>query len=234
MAAGPIETDRTVLRLAGPRGGICTRAALLAGGLTESTVDNRVRAGLLRLVGRGVYAIDELAGDTTPLHLALAVFPEAVISHTTAAALHGLAIDPSTTRGPVHVNVPAPIRRRVKGAVTHPRRTMPDGDDVEALLGLPVTSAARTIVDLAAIVGPARLRHIVHTGVRDNNPSLIALMASFQASARRGVSGIAGLRRVLNGMTDHTPVNRSALEAARVDLLAAGGLTGWIAQYRPP
>lgn len=232
--AGSIDYDKAVLVTAAQRSGVCFREELLDRGLSRSAIDRRVRAGLLRSVGRGVYVVDELTGAHTPMERALALVPLSVLSHLTAALLRCFPIDPGADRGTVHVTVPPGVSRRLDGIVIHPVRRHLTLDDVSVVDGLPVTSPARTAFDLAALVGRSRLRHIVQTQIRDGSLEPSQLIACFDANARRGVNGVSTLRPVLASMFDETDIGRSALEEALGQLLETYRISGFEPEYRPP
>ncbi|HXL41746.1 MAG TPA: type IV toxin-antitoxin system AbiEi family antitoxin, partial [Actinomycetota bacterium] len=84
----------------------------------------------------------------------LAAGPDAVASHRSAAALHGM---PGAPRW-VEVMVPRPHQVRVEGVIAHRTRLLAS-EDVGRPKGIPATTPARTIADLARIypatkVGP--------------------------------------------------------------------------------
>jgi hypothetical protein len=189
---------------------------------------------MLRPIRRGVYVVDELANETTPWHAATLAIPASIISHVTAGEILGFALPDRALARPIDVIVPNGTNLRLPGVILHRQRRPPTGDDVVIIDGLPVTAAARTIVDLSTVVSRARLQHIVQTQVVDGNPSADALMACFHAVARRGVKGIGVLRGLLGALFDDHPVLRSKLEQATADLLATAGIEGFVAQYRPP
>lgn len=125
---------------------------LLALGLTDREIRNRIARGSLVRVRRGHYVISgETAPEAAHLRLLAATLPhlapENVISHTSAALLHGL-----------------PVSRPDLGQVTTIRRTPGHGcqsgklrarhtaiTDAEVTLTghIPVTTPARTVCDLA-------------------------------------------------------------------------------------
>ena len=136
--------------LAARQHGVVTRAQLLAAGLTEAAVEHRVRSGRLFRLHRGVYAVGHTAVDLPGRDLAavLACGPEALLSHQSAGAR--IEVTPAW-RGPVHVL--APGRHQHRGVVVHQsRRLAPEDRAVRD--GIPVTSAVRTLVDLADVLRP--------------------------------------------------------------------------------
>lgn len=135
--------------------GIRTAAELRREGKTASQISTLVRHGVLIQVRRGVYARAEMAADlaTRPggdhlLHTAaaLATLGPAVASHQSAAVIHGMALlaKPrivTLTRPPDGNRSPRP-RIRLHYA------QLP-ADHVTVVHGMRVTTAARTVIDLA-------------------------------------------------------------------------------------
>ena len=95
----PVSTKSEViiLTLAARTAGVVTRADLREAGLAASTIDLRVRRGLLLRMWRGLYEVPELTDDRTPLFLAVKSVPGSVLSHRSAARLWGFPI-PAPTR----------------------------------------------------------------------------------------------------------------------------------------
>lgn len=234
VMAGVVECDAIIMNLAAHRAGVCLRSELLAAGITRSSLGRRIEAGVLRPTVRGVYIVDGLAGKRTPLHHAVAALNDAELSRFTAGRLQNFAIDPTIDASTVHVAVPHGTNRQIVGVSIHRRRRPSAAQDLVTIDGLPVTGPALTLVDLAAVVGPSRLRHLVQTQVHDQRPSLGELIACFDSVARRGVNGIGSLRKVLRTMTDGEPVHHSRLEQLTARLLRTHGIDGYRAQFRPP
>jgi very-short-patch-repair endonuclease len=123
--------------------GVISRRQLLDAGWNGSAIDRRVAAGRLIVLFRGVYAVGHAA--VTPRGWCraalLAVGPDAVLSHRSAAYLWAL-LDPPDA---VHVTVPRKLRSR-PGLVIHHAALEPH--DTAIRDGLPLTSAVRTLHDL--------------------------------------------------------------------------------------
>ena len=142
-----------IAALAGRQGGVVGIGQLLAAGLTRAAVSRRVAAGVLHPLQRGVYAVGHrdlgVAGRRWAAVLAYA--PDGVISDRTAAAAFGLL----SGGGTLHVTVAATGRRPRDGIRMHRRRLAPD--EITRLDGLPITTPARTLLDLAATLPAPRL-----------------------------------------------------------------------------
>ncbi|MGH3153807.1 MAG: type IV toxin-antitoxin system AbiEi family antitoxin domain-containing protein [Streptosporangiaceae bacterium] len=131
--------------------GVISRDQASEAGYTERAIDYRLRSGAWRRVRRGAYAAftGELSREGKLWAAVLRAGPGAVLSHETAAELHGLIDKPV---GPIHVSVPAQRRpgqvHPLRGIVIHRSRCL-----VAEWVGpwrLPRTSVEDTILDLVA------------------------------------------------------------------------------------
>jgi hypothetical protein len=112
-----------------------------------ATTDYWVRAGRLHLIHRGVYALGHgvLRREGRWLAAVLACGDRAVLSHRSAASHWGL-LATATTR----VDVTAPASRHGTNGVRLHRSRSLDARDTTDHEGIPVTTIARTLLDLAA------------------------------------------------------------------------------------
>jgi hypothetical protein len=137
--------------------GIVTTRELAAAGISDCRISTLVQRGDLHQVGRGVYANGAKARDMLKfpdgrqlLELAAAVAavaPAAIVSHESAAYLHSIDLlarpDRTTT-----LTYPPLRRGRVRAGVKLHAATVPP-EQITSVVGLPVTTPARTVVDLA-------------------------------------------------------------------------------------
>jgi Transcriptional regulator, AbiEi antitoxin len=137
----------TLAAAAHARGGVFTWGEALAAGYSVGEVRARLASGRWRRIRRGMYAA---GGADAARRLAAAVvasLPGAVLSHRSAAVLHSLPVW-GRDDGLVHVVLPGGRSRRRHGVHVH---ATPCGTrDIVEVGQLPVTSRARTAVDLAA------------------------------------------------------------------------------------
>jgi len=142
-------TDRAIAELARTQHGLVTRRQLLGLGVGRAAVVRRLGAGRLHQVHRGVYTVGHplLTREGRWLAAVLACGRGAVLSHLDAAAAWGLR---SHHRGPVDVSVPPGARRERPGIRIHRAPLAPA--DVATKERIPLTSAARTLVDVAAVL----------------------------------------------------------------------------------
>jgi very-short-patch-repair endonuclease len=123
LEVAEMRPEARILELAGRQHGAVTSAQLLAAGWSPTMIRGRVRAGWLRPLHRGVY----LVGPLEP-------YPAAVLWDWRPPR-----------EGPMHVIAGGRSR---DGLIVH--HTDLDPRDITRRHGIPVTSAARTILDLAA------------------------------------------------------------------------------------
>lgn len=134
-----------VAQLVGPRQGRITTAQLRSLDVGEATIDRWARAGYLYPRLPGVYAVGS-AARTVESDLWEAVLyagPGAMLSHGTAAWWRDLIDFPVYPR---HVSTPR-RKRALPGIAVHGRRPELDRQRHK---GIPVTSIAQTVFDLAA------------------------------------------------------------------------------------
>ena len=127
--------------------GYFTAAQARQAGFSHALLSHHVRAGLFERIYLGIYRLKRFPSSThEDLFVAwLRVGENAVISHNSALALYDLSdLLPSE----IHLTVPRTASRRHPGLRLHTNRLEPR--DVTTYMGLPVTTVARTITDLAA------------------------------------------------------------------------------------
>ena len=184
-------------------------AELRACGLTDNAVATRVRRGWLHRTHPGVYAVGH-AGLTLRGRFLAAVKAcggGAALSYFAAAALWEL-VPWDDSRLP-DVTIPGTSLRRIRGINVHRTRLPVSPIRFD---GIPVTSPARTLIDLSSVLPFKSLRRAVREAQARKRVHLHEL-----AHARS-----AALKRIL--ATGVTPT-RSELEDAVLDLILRGGLT---------
>ena len=121
---------------------------MLRRGVAAHTIDRMVRAGRVIVLRRGLYQIGpQPARRAVETAAVLACGPTGRVSHTNAAAFHGV-LDATHARRTVEVTVPRDKRRRIEGVRIHRVRDL-FPDEVTVLDGIPVTTPARTLLDSA-------------------------------------------------------------------------------------
>jgi very-short-patch-repair endonuclease len=214
-AAG--EFDRAIAELAERQHGVVARRQLLELGLGTGGIASRIRRGNLHRLHQGVYAVGHLVltRDGRWMAAALAVGPEAVLSHRSAGVLWGLI--PAWT-GEIEVTTPSRVRARQGICV---RRSAFADDERTEVDGIPVTSPFRTLLDLAGVLKMRQLElawnELEVRGLTDSMP-LRELMARYL-----GRRGSANLRALLEG-AGSDGVTRNEFEESFIGLIDAHGL----------
>jgi very-short-patch-repair endonuclease len=139
-----VEIDRRIAGLARRQFGVVGYVQLIAAGIPRGAIERRIAGGRLLRLHRGVYAVGHTAPRREARWLAavLACGPEALLSLLSAGCLWKLR----EADGPLP-DVSAATRRRHRGIATH--RAALTRADRRVRLGIPVTSPARTLVDLS-------------------------------------------------------------------------------------
>jgi very-short-patch-repair endonuclease len=207
--------DREIERIATAAHGVVTRRQLLDAGVTEEEIKQRLARGALLREHWGVYRVGHQAPSVHARYMAavLACGEGALLSGRAAGHLHGLV-----KGAPPKPTVTTPTQRSVRGVATR-RARHPDPRDRAVRDGIPVTTVARTLVDLAADLTPGALARACHeAGVlyRTTPADVDAVLAR-----RPNSPGAKKLRRILHG---ETPVTLSRLESRFLALLTADNL----------
>jgi len=144
--------------LAGRQRGYVTRRQLLAGGVPPATIDHWIVCGRLIRVHAGVYAVGHVPQEPASRAYAavLACGPRALLSHRSAASLWGLV---KGWKEPLEVTAPA---KHVRPGIRAHRSTTLTPADRRRWLGVPVTSAERTVLDVAPRLSNRQLTRMVN------------------------------------------------------------------------
>lgn len=206
--SAPREWNRAIAVLAAEQHGLVTVAQLEAMGFSSAAVRRRAAGGALHRIHRGVFAVrsPQLTHSGHRLAAVLACGEGTVLSHHAAAAHAGFRASDATV-----VDVISPTRAgRCRCGIRVHRTSLLPSEDVTVLDGVPLTTAARTIVDLAGVLRPGPLEYAIHRAqVRQLvTPVEIAqVMARFESRA-----GIAILRRILGGAIPGEERSKSRVE----------------------
>jgi hypothetical protein len=196
------------------------RPQALAAGLVDDEIRRRRRRGDWSTLQRGAYLVGPNRPDTLQRHL-LAVRATvaglrapAVVSHGSAAAVHGLPLWGVPLRQ-VHVTRQPPARSADEGRLrSHVARLGPD--DVVMVGGTAVTSITRTVVDLARSVPFAPALVVADAALASGRTTTAELMAALEACA--GTRGTRSARRALRAADPRSEsVGESRSRALMID-----------------
>jgi very-short-patch-repair endonuclease len=203
--------------VAGRQRGVVTRKQLEAIGFETATITRWAKDGRLHRVHRGVYAVGHMAISWEARCLAAVLArPGSVASHKTAAWIHGLL---RTRPGTIHLT--APTRQRLKrDFVVHFARL--EADDRTTVDGIPVTSPARTVLDLAPAESRGDLERLLQRA--DDNELLDRRRFDALLVRAGGHPGRRKLTDALRTFTSERATLRSDLERRFRRLVLAAGL----------
>jgi len=212
--------DRAAAAVAARQHGVITLHQLEHCGLGPSAIQVRVAARRLQRLWRGVYAFGhrELRPEGRALAAVLACGAEAALSCRSASDQWGML---ATARVAIEVTVATRGGRlRRRGIDLHCVRRL-DERDVTVLDGIPITTPARTLVDLCAVVPDRRVERALEQA---RVLQLIAPGAIEGALERAVGRKTAALTRLLAAETRTPTLTRSELEEAFLELCRGGGL----------
>jgi very-short-patch-repair endonuclease len=224
MAEVSNHATRRLVAVARRQEGLVTTRQLQTVGLSDEAISRWASTGRIRPVFRAVFTLGHARISTQArMRAAALACPGAVISHRSVAALLGFG-----KTAPVVVDlIPGEQRgRKIDGIKPH-RVPFPGRSEWGYVNGIPVTSVARTIVDLAGVQGEKQLRESVERAATERLLDVAAIEAILAVGPKR--RGAPCLRRVLApwrpvAETAKYPTFRSLFEAKLLPLVAAAGL----------
>jgi Protein of unknown function (DUF559)/Transcriptional regulator, AbiEi antitoxin len=200
------ELDQPRLqRLARRQWGVVSRRQLVVLGFTADRIATWLRTARLVRLHRGVYAVghDQLRLEGRWLAAVMACGSGAVLSHRDAAQLWELRQSSSAL---IDVTVPSRAGRLRRRGIRVHRSGRLAAEEVTTRHGIPVTTVARTLLDLADVLDLQALRRVVTEAEYRNRFDLTAVNAVVEHNpGRRG----ARLMRAIEGRQHRT---RSPLE----------------------
>jgi hypothetical protein len=226
-----VKVDYVLGQIASSQAGLLGHDQVIARGLSERGIRHRVQSNAWLPAGRGLYRVNGVDGDYRGyLRAAIAILPGATVSHESAAELRAI---PSVQRGKAVVTVHARTTHVFPGVRIH--RSLDLADHHRSVLGgLPVTTAARTIVDLAAFLRRQHMAHVIDESLAARIVAIDELQALFDEVARRGRTGSALMRSLLGERTGFDHVTATTLERVGMKTFVAGGLPRPEFQYPAP
>ncbi len=219
-----VEAQALIDELASRQFGVVSRAQLRRAGVPAHVIDRGVRRSRLRTLHPGVYRVGPAA---VPLEremaAVLACGQTAVLSGTSAGARWGLVrsgVESKQIEAGVEISVRDGRRVRLKGVQVRRLASLRD-DEVTTFRGIPITTAARTILDLAATLAPRPLEQALARGVREGVVVLGDVARLLKRHPwRRGVRTLRGLLALQEGPA----LTRSEAEELFLALIRAARL----------
>jgi very-short-patch-repair endonuclease len=196
--------------LAARQHGVLTTKQL---GLSSGSIAQRIQAGTLHRVHRGVYAVGHARLSEKGKFMA------ATLAAGKGAALCGLSAAvywQAWRRKVTEIHVLAPRGRKPKpGLRIHTTRQVHPSDVIEHD-GIPVTTMARTLVDLTDVLTSHQLANVIHEAAFRNR---FNRQATYAAMAR--ANGRRRLVRLAEALRSEGPGTRSDLEDRFLELVGS-------------
>lgn len=214
-----VDHDRALGALAERQHGVVAHRQLLHLGLGRRAIGHRLERGRLHAIHRGVYAVGHrrLSRRGWWLAAVLAAGPGAVLSHRSAAELWGIR---QSARPRIDVTRSGRRHAGLGIELFHCARLAED--EVTELEGIPVTTASRTLLDLAAVLPRQRLERALREAEVRRLGDAASLAVLLTRHPRR--RGTAALRSILASGRAGDGVTRSALEERFLTFLDAHAL----------
>lgn len=221
--------DIDALEFAAAHGGVVTAQRLADLGFTFHEIRGRVRRHNWKSIGRGSYRLIPVRDHRDSLLAAVTVLERAVISHESAAEIHGF------TRVPLGLAVVSVHSRTthdfpgVRVARCH------DLDDSHVTFAgpVPITNVERTVVDLAAGRSCGHIGAIVDDLVSRKLLNFSAMVEIAGSVARKGKPGTVTMREVIEVRGGEVRP-QSELERRARQLLESAGLPAPIPEFPIP
>jgi REase_MTES_1575/Transcriptional regulator, AbiEi antitoxin len=222
--------EHVIAQIAAQQYGLVELGQLTAAGVRRHHVDRRLRTGSLERVRPGVFAVagTPRSFEQAVLAAVLAAGTHAVASHTTAAVLWNL---PLVEHEVLELTTSRPHWARMPGVRAH-RTVAFLGCEHTVHQRIPMTSVARTLVDLSGWFSVAQLGRMTDRALRKGTLRLNDL--------RKCVAGLSPARgrhptrieRVLRRRLAGYEPGDSDLEMRFARAIVAGGLPEPVQQYR--
>ena len=226
MVGQPPRVDLPLGSIADLQGGVVTRAQARAAGLLRSEIGYLARRSAWEPIRRGMYAEPGGGASVRIGSALLATGSRGVASHGSAAALLGLDLlrDPDATQTVLTVRPGQRGHRDLDGIRVH-RAGLPPWH-VSEVNGLPVTTVARTLVDLTRALslrdGVVAMDAALHSG-RVRLEQLEEVLADCR--------GWPWIRRAASAVKLTDPAAESALESLSRMFFSAHDIPAPVTQF---
>ena len=221
-----MSPDANCRERAGTQFGFITRAQALEYGMSTDAIKRRMKAGLWLSAGPSLYFIDGAPKSSRQELMQACLLLEGVVAGRSAAVVHGLlgfraqAVEVVTMRS---------FMRAPKGVIAHRTNYLPP-EDVTAVGGLPVTTPARTLLDLGGLVSSKLVARAAADALSRNKVTQPLLQDQLRRAGARGRPGTAVLRELLEQPAPGPPTE-SDLEDAMLEVIARAGLPPPVRQF---
>jgi predicted transcriptional regulator of viral defense system len=220
-----------VREFAASHGGVVPASELERLGITPNQIRSKVRRHGWVSLGRGAYRLFPARDHRDNLLAAVTVLERAVVSHESAAEIHGFSRLPKG-KAIVTVHSRTTHKFRFDEVLAHRTHDL-DPSHVTVVGALPVTTVERTVVDLAAPRHPKHIGAIVDDLVSRGLLDFSMLMQIAESVARKGKPGTVTMRTVIEERGGAMRA-QSELERRARALIESAGLPQPIHEFAIP
>lgn len=219
--------DVLVARMASRQYGVVAREQLLELGATKGVIQRRLLSGRWEQMARGVFRV---AGNPPSWAQSLVVAclawgPGTRVSHCAAAPLWGFA---GFSPGAVELTVPPGRRRRAPGTVY---RNVLAPNEVSMIRNIPVTTPARTLLDVASVASSETLEESLDDALRRQLVSIGGLRRHLRRWEGSRLGGTSALRKLVGARDGTTAPPQSVFETRMLRLMRRARLPKPVCQY---
>jgi hypothetical protein len=225
-----MQIDKRALDIGAKQGGVILRRQAYELGFTAKMIRKRVGTAAWSKVSDDAFLVITPRDDTDRLTAAVTSLHGAVVSHESAARIHGISCVPWL---PNTVTVEASQTHRFPGVVVRRTRDMQTSHAVR-IAALPVTSIERTTIDLASRLAPQQFRDMFDELVVSKRLDLDRVRKIHGEIGGRGKPGSAVVAAVLEECADGFIAAGSALEQLGRRTLRRWGLPDPTHEYPLP
>lgn len=225
-----MHDDHRYLELAWSQHGHLAHRQLRALGFSPGSILRRRRAGLLRDVTRGIYAIPGAPLHTVEARTVATILQTrglAAASHVTAARL--LDLRGWAREEAVHVTVPRTAHPRSVRAVVHRSEPFDRVDVIRPTSAIPLTRPERIVIGVAEL-HPAQATAAIDEAVLRGHTTVDRLWRYLTRYGGRGCPGSEAVKVALERKAPRERPTESDLERAWINALREHGLSGWVPQ----
>jgi very-short-patch-repair endonuclease len=224
------ELGRAAWEVVERQHGVIARRQLLEMGYSAKGIRHRVMSRRLHCVHRGVYSVGRpsIGPNGRWMAAVLACGPQAVLSHSSAAALWRIG---SEVRDLIEVSVASPHHRRRPGLRIY-RRPSLWPEDHTLCYRIPVTTPIQTLIDMSSRLDRPGIERMINEADKYDLAHPPGLREALDA--RAGEPGVARLRHILDRRTFR--LTKEELERRFLPLARQAGLpvplTGeWVNEF---
>ncbi len=200
---------------------VFTRMQATACGVGERMIDRRLSSGVWERLYPGVYRVggSPATWQQSLMAACLAWGSGAVVSHRAAAALWCL---PGFAHGRIELIVPRKRERAYAHSVHRPTSLV--GVDVTEVDGIPVTTVARTLIDIAGSGQASIVEEALDDALRRGLVTLSRLQRRLQETRGPGRRGTRVLADLVGARASISAVPQSVFETRLLRVLRAAGV----------